>query len=276
MTLKVDGTNGVLQAYAYNVPTSGFTYTVPVGTQVVIFDPATTLLSGTVILPAAPSDGMVVTISSSQQITNFTVQANSGQSIVASPTLFLANYSVAYIYKLSTTKWYAVQTLYQNGYQLVQDTRLTSLSTSFAFTGIPSWAKRVTMMLNQVSLTTGATTNMLIQLGTSGGYSNAQYVGNSSYVSSGAASANFTTGFGINNVSNAGYSVSGTVTLNQQDSATNTWTASGVLSGISGSTYITIFTSGVQSLSGSLQRIRLTTVTGSDTFDAGSVNIMYE
>jgi hypothetical protein len=30
------------------------------------------------------------------------------------------------------------------------------------------------------------------------------------------------------------------------------------------------------SLSGALDRIRLTTVNGTDTFDAGSVNIIYE
>jgi hypothetical protein len=30
------------------------------------------------------------------------------------------------------------------------------------------------------------------------------------------------------------------------------------------------------SLSGTLDRIRLTTVNGSDTFDAGSINIIYE
>ena len=33
---------------------------------------------------------------------------------------------------------------------------------------------------------------------------------------------------------------------------------------------------GAVSLSGTLDRIRLTTVNGTDTFDAGSVNIMYE
>jgi hypothetical protein len=34
--------------------------------------------------------------------------------------------------------------------------------------------------------------------------------------------------------------------------------------------------SGTKSLSATLDRIRITTVNGTDTFDAGSINILYE
>lgn len=274
MTAKIDGTNGVLQAYAYTVPVSGFNYTVPLGTQVVLLEPATTLASGTVTLPAAPSDGMVVTISTTQEITSFTVAANTGQSISASPTLFLQDYSVAYIYKESTTTWYTVQTVFQQGYQLNQATEKNTSSTAVSFTGIPSWAKRVTVMLDGVS-TTG-TSPMLIQLGDSGGYEATGYVGNSTYSTSSSATTNYTTGFGIYQPAAATYTVSGSMILTQMDSATNKWVEFGVFSAISGATYPSIMTSGVKSLSSSLDRLQLTTVAGTDTFDLGSINIMYE
>lgn len=274
MTAKIDGTNGVLQAYAYTVPVSGFNYTVTLGTQVVLLDPATTLASGTVTLPAAPSDGMVVTINTTQEITSFTVAANTGQSISASPTLFLQDYSVAYIYKESTTTWYTVQTIFQQGYQLYQETQKSASSTAVSFTGIPSWAKRVTVMLDGVS-TTG-TSPMLIQLGDSGGYEATGYIGNSTYSTSGSASLTFTTGFGVYQPANAGYNVTGSVIFTQMRSSTNKWVASGVCSAISGTTYASVMSSGVKDLSSSLDRIQLTTVGGTDTFDLGSINIMYE
>ena len=69
MTAKIDGTNGLLQAYDYQIPTSGFSYTFSPGTQVLIMNPAGTLASGTITMPATPNDGMTITFSTSQQIT---------------------------------------------------------------------------------------------------------------------------------------------------------------------------------------------------------------
>jgi hypothetical protein len=54
----------------------------------------------------------------------------------------------------------------------------------------------------------------------------------------------------------------------------NTWIASGV-TGFD-DIAATTMTGGRKTLSGTLDRVRLTTVNGTDTFDAGSVNIMYE
>jgi len=39
---------------------------------------------------------------------------------------------------------------------------------------------------------------------------------------------------------------------------------------------LTGYGAGTKTISGVLDRIRLTTVNGTDTFDAGSVNILYE
>ena len=113
MTLKVDGTNGVLQAYDQQVLTTTFTYTFAAGTQLLIATPAGTLASGTITMPATaaptgtPADGMTITFTSTQQITSLVIAANTGQSIVGGGTvLFPANGTRVYTYKSSTSTWY--------------------------------------------------------------------------------------------------------------------------------------------------------------------------
>jgi hypothetical protein len=106
MTTKIDGNNGLLQSYAYQAATTGFSYTFPVGITTLILNPAGTLATGTVIMPAAPADGMTITISSSQIITLLTVSANTGQSIVSAVTTLLAGGGAKYIYRATGTTWY--------------------------------------------------------------------------------------------------------------------------------------------------------------------------
>lgn len=106
MALKLDGTNGVLQSYDYQVLTTGFSYTFASGIQTLIANPAGTLATGTITMPASPGDGMVVTFSSSQQITALTVSANTGQSIVNAVTTLSAGGGAKYIYRLASTTWF--------------------------------------------------------------------------------------------------------------------------------------------------------------------------
>lgn len=150
-------------------------------------------------------------------------------------------------------------------------TRATAVAstsgTSIDFTGIPSWAKRITVMFDGVS--TSGTSNILLQIGDSGGIENTGYAGGS--FNSGAV-ANSTIGFDLTcqNVATASWNGSVTLTL----LSGNLWTESGVISSISGG-YIGA-SGGSKTLSDVLDRIRITTVNGTDTFDAGSINIMYE
>jgi len=55
----------------------------------------------------------------------------------------------------------------------------------------------------------------------------------------------------------------------------NTWTGTGAFGRETGSNTM-FFSAGVKALSGTLDRVRITTVNGTDTFDAGSINILYE
>ena len=142
--------------------------------------------------------------------------------------------------------------------------------TSIDFTGIPSWARRITVML--VTVSTSGTSSVRIQLGTSGGLETSGYVGSSSAVASTVATINFSSGFDLADAASAANQRSGLVTFALVNA--NTWAASGCLSLSDASR--TLLISGAKALSATLDRVRLTTVNGTDTFDAGSVNIMYE
>ena len=106
MTAKIDGTNGVLQAYDYQTPTTGFSYTFAAGTQVLVMNPAGTLATGTITMPAAPADGMVISASSTKAITALTVNANTGQTINNAPTTLIAGGSLSFVYRASSTSWF--------------------------------------------------------------------------------------------------------------------------------------------------------------------------
>lgn len=142
------------------------------------------------------------------------------------------------------------------------------------FTGIPSWVKRITVMFN--GLSSSGTSTFLLQIGDSGGIENTGYSCLGSTISAAsAASTEYTAGFGIGG--NASYAAastySGFVVLDYFD--TNTWCVNGTLAGV-GQTHSKIV-SGAKALSaGPLTQVRITTVNGTDTFDAGSINILYE
>ena len=145
----------------------------------------------------------------------------------------------------------------------------TTSGTSIDFTGIPSWVKRVTVMFNNVS-TTG-TNNKLIQLIHSGGT-----VVSSGYRSAaarlndtGLLETASTAGFLINSVLSADDHYGSYVLTNL---SVNDWT--GVGSVTYGAGLIT--SCGGVSIASTLTGIRITTTGGTDTFDTGSINILYE
>jgi len=142
--------------------------------------------------------------------------------------------------------------------------------TSINFTDIPSWAKRITVMLSGVSLS--STANILVQLGTGATptYTTSGYLGMVTLFT-GAATTNFTSGFLATQTNVASYLHHGQMIINNLTS--NTWVESSALTvsnNNSGS-----WGSGSIPLGAALTAIRITS-TSTDTFDAGSINIMYE
>lgn len=141
--------------------------------------------------------------------------------------------------------------------------------TSIDFTGIPAWAKRVTLMFSSVS--TNGTSPIQIQLG-AGSPQTTGYLGSKSNLSgTSVGSAVTTTGFGFDS-SGAANLFNGSVTFTLLGS--NTWACQGVVS--LSNTSSVCFVSGSVVLSGVLDRLRLTTINGTDAFDLGTVNILWE
>ena len=157
---------------------------------------------------------------------------------------------------------------FDSAYKMTMGTAQNSTSgTSIDFTGIPSWVKRITVMFNGVS--TNGTSIPLLQLG-AGSVQTTSYFGQSSAMANITSTTSSTAGFPVYSIL-AANTIAGSVAFSNIGS--NTWVCSGV---VTDKTNSTITSSGAVTLSGTLDRIRITTVNGTDTFDAGTINIMYE
>ena len=145
----------------------------------------------------------------------------------------------------------------------------TTSGTSIDFTGLPSWVKRVTLMLNNVS--TNGTNNILIQLIHSGG----------TVVSSGyrSAAARFNGAALVETASTAGFLLnSATAADDHYGSYVFTNLSGDIWTGVGSTTYLDglISSCGGVTIASTLTGIRITTTGGTATFDAGSINILYE
>lgn len=99
----------IVTGYDYAAPSTDFNITANVNVSRVIFDPAGTLAKGTLTLPAGNVEAKVVTVSSTQTITAFKVNPNTGTTLVPSANVTLtAGTSVSYFYHASETKWYKI------------------------------------------------------------------------------------------------------------------------------------------------------------------------
>jgi hypothetical protein len=159
---------------------------------------------------------------------------------------------------------------------IVSGTAVTASGTSVDFTSIPSWVKRITVMFDGVS--TNGTANYQIQLGTSGGFDIASYVSWSGIVTaSSTATANgSTTGFIISVINAAADTQTGAVQITNVTG--NTWVLSGTVAR-DGAVDAVVMSAGSKTLSSALTQLRvISSATGSPsgTFDAGTINILYE
>jgi hypothetical protein len=152
---------------------------------------------------------------------------------------------------------------------LQRDTAKASTSgTSIDFTGIPSWVRRVTVMLNGVS--TNGTSSPMLQIG-DGSVNATGYLCIGTTINASPGATAYTTGFTIRSGSAAAV-ILGSFVLTNINS--NNWVCSAVFGDTGGTAGFTV--GGSKSLSGVLDRVRITTVNGTDTFDAGTINILYE
>ena len=147
----------------------------------------------------------------------------------------------------------------------------TTSGTSIDFTSIPSGVKKLTFMFAGIS--TNGTSDMILQLGDSGGFENSGYVGRIDHF----AATEVWSGEGadiIQDVVAADLS-GGTMIMHLEDATNNTWMFMGIGdAGASGT--IVSNSAGYKSLSGELTQLRLTTEGGSAVFDAGAAAIQFQ
>jgi hypothetical protein len=145
--------------------------------------------------------------------------------------------------------------------------------TAIDFTGIPSWAKRVTVSISGVS--TNGSSNLRFRIGPVAGVETSGYLGaTTGFGTATLSSVQFTDGFDLNDGASSGATRNGVFIISLLNSSTNLWSFAGTM-GQSNSVN-TCLVGGSKPLAGVLSVARMTTVNGTDTFDDGSINIMYE
>ena len=143
--------------------------------------------------------------------------------------------------------------------------------TSINFTSIPSWVKRITVMFSGVS--TSGSSLIQLQIG-AGSVEATGYLSGAASLVNGASvnGANSTTGFLVSGAGASTFVIHGSATISLIGS--NVWAMS--FAGGRSDAAAALSAGGSKTTSGTLDRIRITTVNGTDTFDAGSINILYE
>jgi len=278
-TFTVSYTVGLIQVYVNGVLLNGDDYTASNGTSVVL---AVACNAGDIVEALAFSSFSVAsTVSSfSAGTTGLTPSTGTTGNVTLGGTLAVANGgtgvttstgSGAVVLGTSPTISGAVLNSMASSVITSGTNVATTSGTSIDFTSIPSWVKRITVMFNGVS--TSSTTGLKIQVG-SGSVSATGYLSACSYSGTAAGGANSTTGFTVSfsGVNASTYTGNAYLTL----CTNNTWTLTSNLI-FSATDPLTLTGAGKSpALGGALDRIRISAVNGTDTFDAGSINILYE
>ena len=146
----------------------------------------------------------------------------------------------------------------------------TTSGTTVDFTSIPSWVKRITVMLSGVS--TNGATGVFMRLGTSSGFESTGYTWY--YSTNGASGTGNTTYFQPGFRNTAASTFYGTVVLCLLNSSTNLWVIQQSTTAVESADVYTVV--GSKALAATLTQLRLGSVDGTSTFDLGSINILYE
>lgn len=175
-------------------------------------------------------------------------------------------------YSSALSKWVLQNPDFNDGsLALVAHTSQSASGTAVTFSGIPSWVRRVTVLFRELS--TNGTSDVIVQIGDSGGIEATGYTGvTSSVVAASSSIGTWSTGCLIRNATTAAMSFTGAMIFTKLD-ATTSYIVNGT--GCEAGT-ATMQYGGFKTLSAVLDRVRVTTVGGADTFDAGTINVIYE
>jgi len=161
-----------------------------------------------------------------------------------------------------------------SGSLIVQGTAVTASGINIDFTSIPSWVKRITVMFNGVS--TNGSSAILVRLGTAASIPTTGYNSNSLNLNGSTPTYSSAGLLATSTISSSG-TYYGSMVISNVSTSSNGWVSTANIGGTS--TASGALTGGVAgggiTLADTLTRIRITTVSG-DTFDAGTINILYE
>jgi hypothetical protein len=155
---------------------------------------------------------------------------------------------------------------------IARATSVAASGTSVDFTSIPSWVKRITVMFAIVS--TSGTSLPVVRLGSSSGYATTGYVSAVGWGGSAGQFSTETSGFVLmpSATQTAGNFFSGSIVITNL--ASGTWVQQ--CGFYANSSAIQCNGGGGVNIGAVLDRVRITTVNGTDTFDLGSINILME
>ena len=212
------------------------------------------------------SGGGSVTLSSGGIATDViaTFPATTGNAVVDTAVQTLTNKTLT-----SPTITGAVVSSMASSVLTLGTAQASTSGTAIDFTGIPSWVRRVTVMLSGVS--TNGSSSLLLRIG-SGSVVTSGYVSSASFCGSSQGVGASTAGFVIA-LTTLGQAFSGILTVNLLNPASFLYSEAGV---VADGANFSVMGGGFVTLAGALDRIRITTINGTDLFDAGSINIMWE
>jgi hypothetical protein len=164
-------------------------------------------------------------------------------------------------------------TTYMATQKITAMTAVTASGTSIDFSSIPSWVKRVTVAVS--GLSTNGTSGIIIQLGASGGVESTGYSGAVSFLPASSGVGNLSSGFLFAQTGTGGaaaYVYHGVAQLVLLTGTT--WACSGQFGQSDSALFNAV--AGSKALASVLTTVRITTAGGANTFDAGTVNVLYE
>jgi len=252
------------------------TTTLPKGNLVV----GNTTSAVTTVAPASNGQSVIVTAGASTNAGSFVIGASYTITLVGTTSFTSIGASantvgVSFVATgVGSGTGTATLNTFSTGSSIASATTVASTSgTAIAFTNIPSWAKKITIIFFEVSVS--GSSQMIVQIG-NGTYENTGYQNGIGGVTSAAVVSPYggSDGFPITATGQTGGSnVSGTMTLNLISTSTYIATVNSKMTSsatfCSGAAYKT-------SSSGVIDRLQITTSGGSQTFDNGSINIFYE
>ena len=168
------------------------------------------------------------------------------------------------------------------GRSIVQEGVRTLGAAQEVFSGIPNWTKKITVLLDGVSLAVPDGAYLRVQIGSAGGWNQGRYLSVSSYLltrgltdplegGSYGDGDGFTFVWGVN--TSLRY---GSIVLCKHG-ASNTWVATGQMNGtMPGASVGTCWVSGAVSATGPVDRLRLVSSDGVTSFDLGTASVLYE